>query len=270
MQIGPRKDVVADRILFLFDDDSKCVYPAMPFDRTNLDAQRKIVQRMKDLHANADSTVDYLPYYLERDTQHIFDFKGNNMETYINYWVPLVDKQQNTVYGAVGLQLKQSDYLDLIPSSVMEQPYAVTFISVLDRDQKEVWTYSTDLDKEEEEYVIKQALPYIDAKEYVRNMDKDHEHVDPNLKRLLQTTSNTDSETPKQEGLNEEQETVLKDQGSFSAAFHVDGFHVDGFEIEQGVKKNNSQHIIDVDFETKMNNTDQKVPISHYKLDSNT
>ena len=36
MQIGPQKDVEADRILFLFDSLDKCVYPAMIFEQMNL------------------------------------------------------------------------------------------------------------------------------------------------------------------------------------------------------------------------------------------
>jgi len=77
------------------------------------------------------------------------------MITYINYWVPLVDEKTDKVYGAIGLQLKQDDYQHLIPSAVLEVPYQVTFISVLDREFTEIWTQKDDgMDEEEQLYTL--------------------------------------------------------------------------------------------------------------------
>ena len=94
----------------------------------------------------------------------------------------MIDYDSNTVFGALGLQLKQSDYFKLIPSAVLEEPYTLSYISALDQDFNVVWTYNNDpkpqkegdvvtdkepaipLDEEEADYVVQQGIMGLQEK----------------------------------------------------------------------------------------------------------
>ena len=108
------------------------------------------------MYAEQDTGKDgeILPYIIQRNARHPFDFYESNTISYVNFWIPLVN-DRDYVFGAVGLQLKQADYEKLVPSSVMEKPYSVTYISALDQDINVIWSYSEDLDAEEEDFVVK-------------------------------------------------------------------------------------------------------------------
>ena len=51
--------------------------------------------------------------------------------------------------GLIGLQLSHSDYDNLLPSSVLEEPYSLAFITVFDKDWNIIWDRQEKIDAEE-------------------------------------------------------------------------------------------------------------------------
>ena len=148
--------------------------------------QRSIIDELQQIYDDGHDTGedgDILPYTIERNVTHPFD-APDSAQTYINYWVPLAqnftiedciqdnnnknkkidlceEQYEMRVFGAIGLQLKQSDYMKLIPSSVMEKPYQVTYISALDADFNEIWSFVENLDEEEQAHVVQEGVKLL-------------------------------------------------------------------------------------------------------------
>ena len=60
-------------------------------------------------------------YYISRDNRDYFT-QSNSEDRYTTYWAALRGKNEEKV-GAIGLQLSQSSFYDLLPSTVLEEPY---------------------------------------------------------------------------------------------------------------------------------------------------
>lgn len=75
-------------------------------------------------------------YFIDRTTSGYFEnFKvaeGSWDQKYMTYWT----KHDR---GLIGLQLSHSDYDNLLPSSVLEKPYSLSFITVFDKDWNLIW-----------------------------------------------------------------------------------------------------------------------------------
>ena len=56
----------------------------------------------------------------------------------------------------IGIQLRHSDYNNLLPSPVLEEPYELSFISVFDKNWNLVWdkTVEGNIEKKDYEFSI--------------------------------------------------------------------------------------------------------------------
>ena len=144
MGIGPNRDVNAERIIFLFDDNT-CVYPAQRID-TQIDWKSQPFWR--------EAMDSPQGYFIDRTTSGYFpDARspdGPWDHKYMTYWT----KHDR---GLIGLQLSHSDYDNLLPSSVLEEPYSLSFITVFDKDWNLIWDRSEKID----------AADYAEAKRQV-------------------------------------------------------------------------------------------------------
>lgn len=88
-------------------------------------------------------------YYISRDNKDYFSQADE--DRYTTYWAALRGKNEEKV-GAIGLQLSQSSFYDLLPSTVLEEPYQLAFISIFEsnsdptQDKSMVWSYYKDSD----------------------------------------------------------------------------------------------------------------------------
>ena len=75
-------------------------------------------------------------YFIDRTTSGYFEnnqnAEGSWDQKYMTYWT----KHDR---GLIGLQLSHSDYHNLLPSSVLEKPYSLSFITVFDKDWNLIW-----------------------------------------------------------------------------------------------------------------------------------
>ena len=93
-------------------------------------------------------------YFIDRTTSGYFPNArspdGPWDHKYMTYWT----KHDR---GLIGLQLSHSDYDNLLPSSVLEEPYSLSFITVFDKDWNLIWDRSEKID----------AADYAEAKRQV-------------------------------------------------------------------------------------------------------
>ena len=76
-------------------------------------------------------------YYIERSADDLFNFvKPNRNEPWSDKFVTFWTSHKD---GVIGIQLRHSDYDNLLPSPVLEEPYALSFITVFDTNWQLVW-----------------------------------------------------------------------------------------------------------------------------------
>ena len=84
--------------------------------------------------------------YIERNQPYIFDLdEKREGSLYTNYWVG-IRSQDNSIEGLIGIQFDMVQYIQLVPRSVLEEPYPVSMISLYDQDFREIWYYGQDDD----------------------------------------------------------------------------------------------------------------------------
>ena len=84
--------------------------------------------------------------YIERNQPCIFDLdEKREGSLYTNYWVG-IRSQDNSIEGLIGIQFDMKKYIQLVPRSVLEEPYPLSMISLYDQDHREIWYYGQDDD----------------------------------------------------------------------------------------------------------------------------
>ena len=145
--LGRNRDVYAERLLFLFDS-VVCVYPAQNLDNFRYAAGEWSTEPFY-------TSVDTESYYIERDAGDFFG-SVDSRERFSTYWATIRDGNSAKV-GAIGLQLSQDKFYDLLPSTVLEEPYQLSFITIFEhnkdqsKDKKMIWSYyqTSDMDQAE-------------------------------------------------------------------------------------------------------------------------
>ena len=66
----------------------------------------------------------------------------------MTYYTPIIfepdeEDEPGVFKGVIGLQLKQSDYEELLPSTVLEEPYELSFIAVFENNTSNLIWYKT-------------------------------------------------------------------------------------------------------------------------------
>ena len=137
--IGQERKVNAERIIFMYGDDV-CVYPAQNFDSFRWQtAEEWTSQRF---YANLTATEEAADYWIERNGE---DYFGESEDKFTTFYAPLKERDTAGVdqtVGVVGFQLNQKNYEYLLPAPILEPPYSISFISVLDKHNgasREIW-----------------------------------------------------------------------------------------------------------------------------------
>ena len=153
--IGQERKVNAERIIFMYGDDV-CVYPAQNFGSFRWQtAEEWTSQRFyadltapKEVEDNttqeaADNTKQKpADYWIERNGE---DYFGESEDKFTTFYAPLKERDSAGVdqtVGVVGFQLNQKNYEYLLPAPILEPPYPISFIAVLDKhndETREIW-----------------------------------------------------------------------------------------------------------------------------------
>ena len=144
--LGRNRNVYAERLIFLYDEEF-CVYPAQNLENFRYSAGGWVEEPFfKDVEKNG--------YFIERDAGDYFG-ESDSRARFTTYWAALKDKNQQKV-GIIGLQLSQDKFYDLLPSTVLEAPYQLSFITMLSSKQDAegnnpiIWQYyEDDIDEEQ-------------------------------------------------------------------------------------------------------------------------
>ena len=138
MGIGKENNVNAYRIIFLFDDNA-CVYPAQSFEdgwKFESPGSWKEEEFWIQTYEKGDG------HYIERNGGSYFSSEESDVpwnEKYLTFWT----KHE---VGVIGIQLRHSDYENLLPSPVLEEPYPLSFITLFDKDWNLLWDKTVDPD----------------------------------------------------------------------------------------------------------------------------
>ena len=62
---------------------------------------------------------------------------------FTNYWVQIHDVDGNAL-GLIGIQFETKEYIKIIPFTVLEEPYNLSFISLYDKQMKPIWYMGCD------------------------------------------------------------------------------------------------------------------------------
>ena len=66
------------------------------------------------------------------------DENTGKAKLFTNYWVPIHDTNGNAL-GLIGLQFETLEYEKLIPYTVIEEPYNLSFINLYDKSLNTIW-----------------------------------------------------------------------------------------------------------------------------------
>ena len=84
--------------------------------------------------------------YIERNEPYSFGLdEKREGSLYTNYWIG-IRSQDNSIEGLIGIQFDMEQYKQLVPKTVLEEPYPVSMISLYDQDFEEIWYYGQDDD----------------------------------------------------------------------------------------------------------------------------
>ena len=79
-----------------------------------------------------------------------------DQKRFVTFYTPLTpfeDLKALQVKGIIGLQLSQSDYDKLLPSTVLEEPYPLSFIAVFDKASGDlIWNKTVETAMNETHY----------------------------------------------------------------------------------------------------------------------
>ena len=166
MGLGVDRDFNAKRLLFLFDT-GVCVYPAQNLEnyRGGVSSRENEGEHYQKIRFNDTR------YSIERNAENYFT-QTSETGKFTTFWAPI--KQYNsTVIGAIGLQLSQDEYYRLLPKSVIEKPYELSFMSVWDTNNNLIWEEHAKVSHETFE-AAKEKVQEI----YANHNDDDHARED--------------------------------------------------------------------------------------------
>lgn len=154
MGIGNNREVNAERVLFFFEN-TVCVYPAQSFDNFKYNSWKST-----DFWLHPYQNDDKNNYFIERNAANYFGGPGQvdpvtddaNSERFVTFYSPInpSDKRE----GIIGLQLNQQDYDQLVPSTVLEEPYELSFIAVFDaRTDALIWNQTVETNTNQTVYM---------------------------------------------------------------------------------------------------------------------
>ena len=66
------------------------------------------------------------------------DENTGQAKLFTNYWVAIQDVDGNPL-GIIGLQFETNEYIKLIPFTVLEEPYNLSFINLYDKQMNTIW-----------------------------------------------------------------------------------------------------------------------------------
>jgi hypothetical protein len=90
-------------------------------------------------------------YYIERNAANYFGGLGqvdpvtedSDGERFVTFFSPI--NPSDKLEGIIGLQLNQKDYDQLVPSTVLEEPYELSFIAVFDKKSDQlIWNQTVE------------------------------------------------------------------------------------------------------------------------------
>ena len=154
MGLGRNRNVYAERLIFFFDEVA-CVYPAQNLDRLRFEPGTETTWVTEPFYTDVEANG----YYIERNAGDFFG-SPDSEERFSTYWSALKDANQNKV-GVIGLQLSQDKFFELLPSTVLEEPYQLSFMTILSNqtdengDKKRIWSYyESEMDESEWESIL--------------------------------------------------------------------------------------------------------------------
>ena len=129
MGIGTKRDVNAERLLFFFED-TVCVYPAQSFDNFKYSS----TEWTQGQTFYTDLTSGNEKYVIIRNEDDYFsDQPTSDEERLVSYYTPIGNVTAGvTPWGVIGIQIKQKHYGSIIPTSVLEEPYQISFIAAFE------------------------------------------------------------------------------------------------------------------------------------------
>lgn len=138
--IGQERKVNAERIIFMYGDDV-CVYPAQNFEtfRWQTAGEWTSQRFYANLTATDGTAADY---WIERNGE---DYFRESEDKFTTFYAPLKERDSagdDQTVGVVGFQLNQKNYEYLLPAPILEPPYSISFITVLDKHNdvpREIW-----------------------------------------------------------------------------------------------------------------------------------
>ena len=141
MGIGTERNVNAERLLFFFED-TVCVYPAQSFDNfkyTN-------TEWTQGQTFYTDLTSGNEKYVVIRNEDDYFSSQPtSDEERLVSYYTPIGNVTAGvTPWGVIGIQIKQKHYKSIIPTSVLEEPYQISFIAAFEGNTSNLVYYYID------------------------------------------------------------------------------------------------------------------------------
>ena len=118
-------------------NDDVCVYPAQSFDSFKYQEDGEWTSELFYSTFTRSENTD--KYFIERNATDYFNASDDKFTT---FYAPLKISESGVdqTIGVVGFQLNQKDYEYLLPTPVLEQPYAISFITVVESDG-EIWHF---------------------------------------------------------------------------------------------------------------------------------
>jgi len=168
MGIGNNREVNAERVLFFFEN-TVCAYPAQNFDNFKYNAN---TWKSADFWAYPYQSDDMNNYMIERNAADYFGGLGQvdpvtadvDGERFVTFYSPI--NPLNKAEGIIGLQLNQKDYNQLVPSTVLEQPYELSFIAVFDAESDQlIWNQTVETNTNQTIY-MDEILDKIKSQRY--------------------------------------------------------------------------------------------------------
>ena len=142
MGIGTERNVNAERLLFFFKD-TVCVYPAQSFDNfkySGTEWNQGETFYTDLINGNRD-------FVIQRNENDYFSDSTTptpDEERLVSYFTPIGNATETTPWGVIGIQIKQKNYEKIIPTSVLEEPYQISFIAVFETNSTNLVWHQTD------------------------------------------------------------------------------------------------------------------------------
>ena len=128
-------------MIHYLNPDYDCFYPAQEFQKNTVTYNRK-----QELWRKVDQSAKKI--YIERNVPNLFfpseiEESTGQPRLFTNYWVQINDINGNAL-GLIGLQFETKEYIKIIPFTVLEEPYNLSFINLYDKQMKTIWHWGCD------------------------------------------------------------------------------------------------------------------------------